>query len=55
MEIKLILTEPEADALIRLIDVAVRHDGLVAAESAVVIFKKLVAAQERAKADAVPA
>jgi hypothetical protein len=45
-EIKLSLTENETGALFRLIDIAVKSQGLQVAEAATVIFNKL---QEQAK------
>jgi hypothetical protein len=45
-EIKLTLTENETGALFRLIDIAVKSQGLQVAEAATVIFNKL---QEQAK------
>tara|TARA_S200002703_G_scaffold141348_1_gene133162 strand:+ start:14950 stop:15141 length:192 start_codon:yes stop_codon:yes gene_type:complete len=45
-EIELTLTENETGALFRLIDIAVKSQGLQVAEAATVIFNKL---QEQAK------
>ncbi len=45
-EIKLTLTENETGALFKLIDVAVKSQGLQVAEAATVIFNKI---QEQAK------
>ena len=45
-EIKLTLTENETVALFRLIDIAVKSQGLQVAEAATVVFNKL---QEQAK------
>ena len=45
-EIKLTLTENETGALFRLIDIAVKSQGLQVAEAATVVFNKL---QEQSK------
>jgi len=50
-EIKLTLQENEVSALFRLIDVAVKSQGLQVAEAATVIFNKL---QEQAKDQLTP-
>lgn len=49
MNIILPLTEQEADTLARLIDCAVKAEGIVAAVAAVPVFQKLQDAAKKAK------